>query len=302
MEKEQLSPFVKKTIEDLKKKKKIFVMLAPSYVVDFKYPAIVIALRQMGFDKICEVTFGARLINHYYHEIIKRNPGRMFVSSTCPVVTLMVKSRYSQYADCLVPIVSPMIATARVVKKYYPKYDILFIAPCQAKREEAKLYGNLIENVLTYKELQELFDYAKEHKMIKNKNVSRLFDKFYSKQTEIYPLSGGLTETMHAMNVIKKDEVIILEGAEQLVKLFDSKLPKKIRFLDVLYCNGGCIGGPGVISKATVEEKHKTVMDCFEFSRKTEIGKGRELIKDVKGVKFNTPKNYIDDKYYCECG
>jgi len=301
MKKEQLSPFVRKTIEDLEKRKKIFVMLAPSYVVDFKYPDIVIILRQMGFDKICEVTFGARLINRYYHEIIKRHHDRMFISTTCPVVTMMIKSRYPQYAENLTPIVSPMIATARVVKKYYPKYDILFIAPCPAKREEAKVYGNLIDNVLTYKELKELVDYAKEKGMIKNKKVSKFFDKFYSKQTEIYPLSGGLTETMHAKNVLHRSQVIIMEGDAELAKLLGSKLPKGIRFLDILYCHGGCIGGPGVMTKATTKEKCKTVMDCFAFSKKTEIGVGRELIKDVKGVKFNTPKNYVDDKYYCEC-
>lgn len=98
MEKEQLSPFVRKAVDDLNKKKKIFVMLAPSYVVDFKYPDLLITLRQMGFDKICEVTFGARMINKYYHETIKRNPDRMFISTTCPVVTFMVKSRFPQYA------------------------------------------------------------------------------------------------------------------------------------------------------------------------------------------------------------
>lgn len=296
-----MSPFVRKTINDLKKKKKIFVMLAPSYVVDFKYPDLLILLRQIGFDKICEVTFGARVINRYYHEIIKRNPNKMFISTTCPVVTLMIKSRYPKYAKNCIPIVSPMVATARVIKKYYSKYDILFIAPCQAKREEAKIYGNLINNVLTYKELKELIDYAKEKNIIKNKKVSKFFDKFYSKQTEIYPLSGGLTETMHAMNILSKDEVIIMEGPDKLVKLFDTKIPEKIRFLDVLYCYGGCIGGPGVMSKTTIEERHKTVMDCFAFSKKTEIGAGRELIKDVRGVKFNTPRNYVDDEYYCEC-
>jgi iron only hydrogenase large subunit-like protein len=301
MENEQLSPFVHKTINDLKKNKKIFVMLAPSYVVDFKYPDVVIALRQMGFDKVCEITFGAKMINRYYHEILKKNPDKMFVSSTCPVIVTLVKSRYPQLAGNLVPVVSPMVATARIIRKYYPKHDILFIAPCMAKREEAKQYGSLINNVLTYRELKELIDYASEHKLMKQKKVSKLFDKFYAEKTKIYPLSGGLTETMHAKSMLKEDEVIVMEGAEELGKLLGSKLPKNVRFLDILFCCGGCIGGPGVVSKASIKEKREAVMDCFEFARRTEVGKGRALIKDVKGIKFNTPKNYIDDKYYCEC-
>lgn len=301
MEKEKLSPFVREIIDALEKKQKIFVMLAPSYIIDFEYPDVIVTLRQMGFDKICEVTFGASMINKCYHEIIKQNPDRLFISSACPVVTMMIKTRYPQYAENLVPVVSPMPATARVVKKYYPEHKILFISPCPAKREEAKVYGNLIDYVLTYRELKDLVDYAKENDMLEDKEVSELFDKFYSKETKIYPLSGGLTKSMHSQDILKEDEVIIMEGVQELTKLFNEGIPKNIRFMDILFCKGGCIGGPGVMTKETTKEKHEEVMDCFEFVKKTEVGEGTILVEDVKGVPCNTPEEYVSNTYYCGC-
>jgi hypothetical protein len=42
---------------------KYVAMLAPSFAVDFEYPSIISQLNQLGFDKIVEVTFGAKIVN-----------------------------------------------------------------------------------------------------------------------------------------------------------------------------------------------------------------------------------------------
>jgi iron only hydrogenase large subunit-like protein len=302
MKESELSPFVKKVLDDLKSKKKIIVMLAPSFVADFKYPDIVLDLKRLGFDKVCELTFGAKMINRYYHGIIKENLYKMFISSTCPVIVAMIKSKYPQYIDNIIPVVSPMAATARILNKHYPRHELLFIAPCVAKREEAKTYGELIDNVITFSELKQLLEYAKEHKLFKKKKTtSHLFDKFYADLTKIYPLSGGLTETLNKHNTLKKDEIIIAEGLEKLSKLFRKNIPKKIRFLDILFCVGGCIGGPGVASTEPIKKRYDRVMKYIKLAKAEKSGTRIGLIKDTTGVKFNTPKNYIGNKYYKEC-
>ena len=47
-------------------------------------------------------------------------------------------------------------------------------------------------------------------------------------------------------------EIIVADGVKELTELFTAlaqkKLSPKIRFLDVLFCQGGCIGGPGIKS------------------------------------------------------
>jgi iron only hydrogenase large subunit-like protein len=225
----------------------------------------------------------------------------MFISSTCPVIVAMIKSKYPKYVDNIIPVVSPMAATARILDKHYPKHEILFIAPCVAKREEAKKYGKLIDNVITFSELKQLLEYAKENKLFKNKKPkSHLFDKFYAYLTKIYPISGGLTETLHKHDILKKDEVIIVEGLEKLSKLFEKNIPKKVRFLDILFCVGGCIGGPGVASTEPIKKRYGTVMKYLKLAKVEKSGTRIGLIKDTTGIKFNTPKDYIGNKYYEE--
>jgi len=298
----EISADVKKVIELLKGKKKLIAMLAPSFVIDFEYSDIVILLKKMGFDKVSELTFGAHIINKYYHEIIKKNPDKMFISTACPVVAMMIKSQYPQYAGNLMPVVSPMAATARILDKNYPNHDIVFISPCQAKKEEAKIYGELIDAVITFKELKQLIEYAKENKMIKPKKIkSHLFDRFYADYTKIYPLSGGLSKTMHKKDLLKESEVIVLEGPIEMQKLLSSKIPKHIRFLDILFCKGGCIGGPGVDSQEPIEARRAKVMDYLELAKHEKMGKRRGMIKDTEGVEFNTPEKYVSNKCFVEC-
>jgi hypothetical protein len=45
---------VNQVLEALKKKTKIVVMLAPSFVADFNYPDILLYLKEAGFDKVVE--------------------------------------------------------------------------------------------------------------------------------------------------------------------------------------------------------------------------------------------------------
>lgn len=299
----ELSQDNQKVVDDLKAGKKMLAMVAPSFVVDFKYPELVVLLKQMGFDKVCELTFGARIINLYYHEILEKYPDRMFISSACPVVVMMIKQMYPEYAENLVPVVSPIGATARIMHKNYPEHSKLFISPCPAKKEEIKKhYSDIVQNVITYTELKQLIEYAKENNLLSDKKPkSHLFDKFYADYTKIYPLSGGLTKTLSKRGVINEDEIVIIEGPVELKELLGKKVPEKIRFLDVLFCKGGCIGGPGVNSNEPIEIRRKKVLDYLAFAKTEKIGTRRGLIKDTEGVEFNTPESYISNKYFAEC-
>lgn len=299
MKQQELSSDIVRTLELIKDKTKIVAMLAPSFVVDFNYPDIVVKLKQLGFDKVCELTFGARIINRYYHRIIKEHPDQLFISSACPIVALMIKQHYPKYIDNLMPVVSPIGATARIMKKNYPKHKQVFIAPCPAKKEEAKMYG--VEATITYKELKQLLSYAEENNLFKEeKPKSHLFDKFYADYTKIYPLSGGLSKTLHAKDILTAKDIIIVEGPIQLKQLFSKGVPDNVRFLDILFCTGGCIGGPGVATTDPIKERHKKVEDYCKFAKTEKIGTKRGLIKDTEGVLFNTPEDYISNRYFVE--
>ena len=263
---------------------KYVAMLAPSFVVDFSYPNIISNLRSLGFDKVVELTFGAKMVNRSYHDILK-NSEKLFISSVCPGIVESVKKTFPQYIDNLVLVDSPMIATAKICKKIYPKHKIIFISPCYFKKTEAEKSG-IIEGVIDYKELKEIFRKYK----INKKGISH-FDKFYNDYTKIYPLSGGLSKTAHLKGILKKEETKIIDGIQEVFNFLKNP-DKKIKFLDVTFCKGGCIGGPCINSKLPIFLKKIKVISYLKKSKKEDIPEIKKgLIKKAKGIFFNR-KNF----------
>ena len=269
--------------QSLAKKEKIVVMLAPSFVAEYEYPLIISQLRELGFDKVVELTFGAKMINREYHRILEENEksaSKLVIATVCPGITNFIKTRYPQYTKNLIRVDSPMVATAKICKKVYPKHKICFIAPCNFKKTEASESG-IIDYCLDYSELNELLKGIK----IKSKKVLG-FDKFYNDYTKVYPLSGGLSKTAHLKGVLKPGEEKVIDGILEVEKFLKNP-DKKVRFLDVTFCKGGCIGGPFVKSRDLVENKRKVLKYC-ECCEKIKIPKSKEgLIKKAEGIKFS---------------
>ncbi|MDD4049792.1 MAG: hypothetical protein PHX47_02170, partial [Candidatus ainarchaeum sp.] len=48
---------------------------------------------------------------------------------------------------------------------------------------------------------------------------------------------------------------------------------KKVRFLDMLVCTGGCVGGPGIISTETIEQREERVIHYRDKSKNEKLGK-----------------------------
>ncbi|MBM3247149.1 hypothetical protein FJZ17_01240 [Candidatus Pacearchaeota archaeon] len=272
-----------KKVLDKKLKKKIVAMLAPSFVVEYEYPAIISRLKDLGFDSVVELTFGAKMINREYHKILElpENKNKLIIASVCPGISSFIEAKYPQYKKNLIRVDSPMIAMAKICKKIYPKHLVCFIAPCNFKKNEGSS-SRFVDFVIDYQELNQLL---KNKKTTENCKNSR-FDKFYNDYTKIYPLSGGLSKTSHLKQVLKPGEEKIIDGILE-VERFLKNPDKKVRFLDVTFCKGGCIGGPFVSSKNLKKNKER-LMQYLEIAREEKMPKGSEgLIKKAEGLDFS---------------
>jgi len=270
-------PLIEKELKD--KKVKMVALVAPSFVVNFEYPQFIHQLRELGFDKVVELTFGAKMVNREYHRILEKSKG-LVISTTCPGITSVIMQKYPQYAKNLIKIDSPMIAMAKICKKVYPKHKTVFISPCNYKKTEAE-DSKYINYVIDYGQLEVLFN---KNKIKPNKNHIH-FDKFYNDYTKIYPLSGGLTKTAHLKGVLKPGEEKTIDGIAEVMKFLNNPDPK-VKFLDCTFCLGGCLGGP-FTSKIPIGEKIKRLMKYMALAKKEDIPKGRAgLIDKAKGIRF----------------
>ena len=269
-------------------------MLAPTFAIDFKYPNIIGMLRHLGFKEVTELTFGARMVNWAYANYIKDNPDQeLFISSPCPTVVAMVQHQYPEFVKYLMPIVSPMEAMAKVHKKFNPKCKVVFISPCWAKENvEAPKYKE-IDAVITLKDLKQIF----EQENIKEENFTGnyYFDSFIREYTKIYPVSGGLASTSHIQKLFKDGEIFITDGVENIKKAFEeikNRGPKgypPYKFLDLLNCPGGCIGGPAINRQdLSTEERKKIIFDYTHRSSEATMGEHEGKVKDARDINLST--------------
>jgi len=261
-------------------------MLAPSFVVCFPYPRIIPALKKIGFDKVVELTFGAKMVNREYHALLE-NSKELVISSVCPGVVETIKSSFPRYKKNIANIDSPMIATAKICKKTYPRHKIIFISPCDFKKIEAKK-SKYIDFVINYKELNEIF-LEQKIDFLKFKSKES-FDNFHSDYTKIYPISGGLSSTVHFKKILKKKEIKVLDSVLNLKKFLNSP-DKNIKFIDATFCKGACIGGPAVFSSLTINQRKKKILEYLEKSKHECILDSKKgIIKKAKGISFKSPK------------
>jgi iron only hydrogenase large subunit-like protein len=242
-------------------KKKLVAMLAPSFPIVFPYPGIISMLRKLGFSYIVEVAVGAKKTNEELLALLKTDPSARFITSPCPTIVRMVKTQMPQYAKYFTTGVdSPMVATAKIVAEKYPGYQPIFIGPCIVKKlESTEDHPELNILVVTYEELEQIFSHFNIQEEV---SADDKFDLAETGMTRIYPVDGGLTHSSGILHQFGEGEVRVVSGWDncvEAIKDFDTN--HKIRLLDILFCDGGCIGGPGIKSSLNKEQRKKKILD-----------------------------------------
>ena len=256
---ENTTPEIEELLDLLSKKSKLVAMLAPSFPIDFSYPEIIGMLKRLGFKYVAEVARGAIETNRQLLALLKLHPDKKYISNPCPTIVRLIRNKYPKLIPFLTPIDSPMIATAKIVSKKYPNYKKVFIGPCIMKKLEAKEdHPELDILVLTYKELKKIFEIKNISPGKSDKSGS--FD-ITGKQTRLYSVSGGLAQSSCLTKNLTDPEYDVISGpqlAEKVIQNFPTEINLKI--LDILSCEGGCINGPGIASKDSLDRRRQKII------------------------------------------
>lgn len=259
----QFSPELQKLLALLEKKENLTAMLAPSFLIDFSYPEIIGQLRRLGFKYVVEVARGARETDRELLVLMKANPQQRYITAPCPTIVRLIRRQYPHLKKYLAPVGSPMAQTAKIVLAKYPEMKPVFIGPCQAKKFEAEEdCPELGILVLTYQELKKVF----EIQGLKDDSNDRqaLFD-IAEQGTRLYPLSGGLAQACGFNKLFIDEEYDVASGlkkAEEFLNAFPQK--PELRVLDILFCDAGCIGGPGITSSLSVSERRDKIIKHWQ--------------------------------------
>lgn len=239
----------------LKEKKNVVAMVAPAIAGDqFKgnLKQIASGLKKLGFARIFEVAGGADVTSKHeaqeFHERMQQGDP-MMTSSCCPAYTETIKKHVPELEKYVSTTKTPMHYTAEIVKKAEPNATTVFIGPCIAKRFEAQHDKN-VDYVLTFEELEALF-------LAKNIDVNKCsetkLENHPSDEARGFATTCGVTEAVLAeTNKEIKIRTQFIDGLnKKTVKQLKAyaKKPGDFNFLEVMTCEGGCVGGPCAIGK-----------------------------------------------------
>ncbi|NLO20189.1 MAG: 4Fe-4S binding protein [Ignavibacteria bacterium] len=235
----------------LKSSAKISACVAPSYPADFfniiDYKTFVGMIRKLGFDYVHEVSFGADIVAIKTMELIDNEDEKRYISTSCPAVCELIRCYYPELIDNLAPVVSPMIAMARIVKaRCGEDTKIVFIGPCIAKKGEVGLkeVRGEIDEVLTFQELKEMF----EMNGISPENVKPTeFDTPLGGKGALFPLNRGMHQSVNIYEDLMDGNIVAADGREGVIDAIKEFATGDIdaRLLELLCCEG-CIMGPGM--------------------------------------------------------
>ncbi len=250
---------------------KKYALLAPSFPAAFlNLPPerLVGALHAAGFDGVFEVAFGADLVSYRYYqafrELVERSPDNFLITTPCPAVVQYVEKMLPELTPHLAPIVSPMEATARVVRqKVDARARMAFIGPCVAKKVEAWRSGE-VDAVLTFSELVDLFA---ESAIDPRSAAPAPFLPPHANLGRIYPVTGGLLKAAAIDDDLLESPVSVVEGQDRvmdMLRVLSGRVKNRVkttyRLFDLLFCEG-CIGGPVMVNDLTFHERKRYVVE-----------------------------------------
>jgi iron only hydrogenase large subunit-like protein len=232
--------------------RKVAALIEPAIASEFDditdYRKFVAMIRQLGFSYVHEVSFGVDLVAANYAELFSKAGGKYYITANCPAIVKLIEKFHPEMTPNLAPLVSPMIATAMVVRQLYDENTaIVQIGPCIDAKDEALRYesGKLIESVLTFIELRQLFEeFRIQERLVKMSD----FDPPYGYWGALYPVPAGIIQAGGIKRDMVSSRVITASGKEDSLEAihdFDKYTDTINHHFNLFFCHG-CLLGPGM--------------------------------------------------------
>ena len=247
-------------IQSILKGDKVVAIMAPAFMGQFgKHSTpgkIIAAMKQLGFFRILEVAVGADMCTieeaKDFLEKVPTGEQKYMATSCCPAWHSMIHKLFPSEVKNISMTLTPMVFTARLMKKKYPGCKVVFVGPCAAKKLEA-IRADIrsdVDFVLTFEELNGMFE-AKE---IDFETIEPMFD--LNEGTAAgrgFAVAGGVAKAVedlvHETHPEMEIKTARAEGLRDCRKLMLMAKAGKYNgyLLEGMACPGGCVAGAGTL-------------------------------------------------------
>lgn len=238
---------------------KVYAVVAPAIASQYEaYPQVTIGmifsgLLKLGFYRSVEAALGADLTAlSEARELVEKG---FLTSSCCPAFVNYIQAQHPALKDDISHNLSPMAQISQVLKGQDPDCKIIFIGPCIAKKNEMTWdsVSPYVDCVLTFEEMHAMFT-AKGIDLLKMRDFNVRDASGFGRG---FARCGGLSEAV--AQAIKEQNLaedgfelrgVLANGYQECRKeLLKATRDKKTHnFIEGMFCEGGCVGGPASLS------------------------------------------------------
>ncbi len=236
-------------LNDYRHFKHLVALPAPSLYAQFNNlhdtETVLAGLLDIGFDSFFEVARAAELVSDATRKIIDKQP-KPVISSACPAVVRLIKVRFPELIDHVLPFVSPMELAARLAKVEImektgleeSEIGCIFISPCPAKitaiMNPIGSQKSSVDGAVAMKDIYPLLlDSMKHPSQPADASAGRIGISWAS--------SGG-----ESSGLVTIENYLACDGIENVIRVLEDLEDDKFRNLDFVElnaCPGGCVGG-----------------------------------------------------------
>ncbi|MCR5329719.1 MAG: 4Fe-4S dicluster domain-containing protein [Lachnospiraceae bacterium] len=212
---------------------------------------VLTALKDMGFDDVFEVSHAAEIVSALSRKYIPAHKEDWpIISTACPSVTRLIRVRFPNLIDHLLPIKPPMEIAAEMARKRaidktgLPSKDIgiFFLSPCPAKVTSVKsplgYKHSDVDCVLSIKDIYPKL-IASMKTVVEEDRIEEL------SETGNIGISWG--SSGGEAGGLLTDSYLAADGIENVLKVLedleDQKFANTLSFIELNACHGGCVGG-----------------------------------------------------------
>lgn len=216
----------------------------PAFYGDWQPGRLVAAIRQLGFQGVHEGAVGADLLARVVPGLLSAQGQPPCILSHCPAVVALVERHFPQLLRHLLPVVTPLVAAARLIRKPLDQTPrIVLISSCFATKGEMAddQIADSVDAALTFAELNLLLSDA-------GHTPQRLGEEDFTGPAggpgRRFPLPAAALSVL-GLGTASDPEVLSAEGADNVLEILRDLAAGRIhpRLVDLRWCRGGCLAG-----------------------------------------------------------
>lgn len=251
-------------------------------------------LKKIGFDYVYEVSRAAELVSEATRKLIKDGKVKKpVISSACPAIVRLIRVRFPDLIENVLPIKSPMEVAAYIVKHEIAEakeIDInnvrcYFITPCPAKVTDIRfpigVEKSMVDGAIS---IGEIFP-----------KLSGAMDKLDPNELKPIASSGIIGVSWSTSGgeaaALLNDKYLAADGIENVIRVLGEVEDERIGDLDFIElnaCSSGCVGGV-----LCVENPYVAKARIQKLRKYLPVSKNHLKTNDVPvGIKWNEALEY----------